>query len=68
MYVAVDGRLLVPELAPERVRDIYAHALGAVERAGQRFALVPDARVLFGIFWVESETRLVHDVRTIVQY
>jgi len=62
VLVALERRLRVAELAPERVRDVYAHAVGAVERAGQRLALVPDARVPLGVLRVEPETRLVDNV------
>jgi len=67
ILVALERWLRVAELAPERVSDVYAHAVGAVKRTGQRLALVPDARVPLGIFRVEPEARLIDDVRTVVQ-
>lgn len=62
VLVALERRFRVAELTPECVRDVYAHALGAVERTRQRLALVPDARVPLGILRIEPETRLVHHV------
>lgn len=67
VHVTLERLLLVAELAPERVRDVYAHALGTVERAGQRLAVVPDARVLFRVLRVEPETRFVDKVRTVLE-
>lgn len=62
MHVAIQRLPRVPELASERIRNVYAHTIRAVERTGQRLTLVPDARVLLGVLRVETEARLVHDM------
>lgn len=67
MHIALERRLRIAKLAPKRVRDVDAHTFGAVERAGQRLAVISDARVLLRVLRVEPETRLVDDVRTVLE-